>query len=413
MAGASSITCEACDREFKWSAKYAGRKVKCTCGASFEFPKSSPTKGSQSSMKFDDSMKTPRRQCPSCGSTMKTGAIICIQCGFDATKGKAGKTAVSEFGEDAMSSPTLLDAMQNFPKQQQRQLAAFGILGGMLVAMAFIAVVAVLAKQLFEVKLFDSRLAVWAAPFVGFAVWFVWVWLVVHRISKQLQKKEVVVSPRGVFDAGVMRVRSHELSRGVKYAVVSGVMAIILVAVLMPMFKESKAIPVVILTVFGLLVPCCLVIGTATHVTFQEIRGVPAIRVVNMIGFIPMKKDTCPLDDKATIINLTVLPSAKETKRFFWLMMVGGFFLIPAGGFGFGLWGFAFKYQKNAASAARRNVLLRSPHFKADIQIHSEGVRDYTPRYPDPPKLARLIESIRKFAPQIRMVNEEEFGIVL
>jgi hypothetical protein len=130
------VSCPACGLRYKWVADLAGRKLKCKCGVVMRLPKTAtgkptlerkdndaaPAAATQSPSKqaaadsYDldlpeselqavapaatEAVKTPGK-CPSCGVSVKKGAVICLNCGFNFAEGKKLETRLAEGGEDA------------------------------------------------------------------------------------------------------------------------------------------------------------------------------------------------------------------------------------------------------------------------------------------------------------------------
>lgn len=122
-SGDGKVRCEHCNKAYAWQEKYAGKKVRCKCGEVMRFPAECPTEegmelalnldsgidlnlGSSSS-RGSSSLSTPDGQlnvpppanmggpsCPSCKTTVRPGAVICINCGFNLKEGNKVNTAV-------------------------------------------------------------------------------------------------------------------------------------------------------------------------------------------------------------------------------------------------------------------------------------------------------------------------------
>lgn len=109
------VACPACNKQFRWSRKHAGRKVKCPgCEGVFRMPTAAGSaaellrdppaaaersatgyeldaQGSQAGVVLSTGAAT---NCPSCNSQMAGGAVICLNCGFNVKEGRKIETAV-------------------------------------------------------------------------------------------------------------------------------------------------------------------------------------------------------------------------------------------------------------------------------------------------------------------------------
>jgi hypothetical protein len=104
------VVCPACGVKYKWDPEFAGRKIKCKCGEILRLPKAAgapaTVEPAQSTASSASKAVFPsaERPCPSCGSTVKSGAVICLNCGFHLAEGKKLQTAVVG-ADDAPGAP--------------------------------------------------------------------------------------------------------------------------------------------------------------------------------------------------------------------------------------------------------------------------------------------------------------------
>ncbi|MCC6679809.1 MAG: hypothetical protein IT445_02800 [Phycisphaeraceae bacterium] len=113
-----ALTCPNCAQRFAWSPQLAGRKVKCpACQQVMRLPQQpggaiEPIGGllKDADKTYDlaesdsDSRSAPGKQtaaaratpsnCPNCNSKLKTGAVICVNCGYHVEKGARIDTQV-------------------------------------------------------------------------------------------------------------------------------------------------------------------------------------------------------------------------------------------------------------------------------------------------------------------------------
>jgi hypothetical protein len=107
---AGKFSCEACGKSYAWKAQLAGKRVKCKCGGVMTVPRSDPAAVEDAlPPDFEDlyalAEGTPVTQavtppafsragtpCPSCGSNVESGAVICVGCGTNLKTGKKVKT---------------------------------------------------------------------------------------------------------------------------------------------------------------------------------------------------------------------------------------------------------------------------------------------------------------------------------
>ena len=88
------IVCAGCQKAYPWQEKYAGKRAKCRCGTVISFPASPPVKPVKPAAAkplrraVAAAPEEPETQtCPSCKGTMPSGAMLCIQCGYNVQTG--------------------------------------------------------------------------------------------------------------------------------------------------------------------------------------------------------------------------------------------------------------------------------------------------------------------------------------
>jgi uncharacterized Zn finger protein (UPF0148 family) len=137
------VSCPHCGKSYRWKPAFAGRKARCKrCGGVIRMPIEAPAGGDGTAIggaigdapggnEFEllepgqtaataplppgTLPGTPgTARCPSCGNAVKSGAVICINCGFHIREGKQLQTAV-DLGED--------DASENKKKTRKQKKA--------------------------------------------------------------------------------------------------------------------------------------------------------------------------------------------------------------------------------------------------------------------------------------------------
>ena len=94
--GEQSITCTACDRQYRWKQELAGRKMKCKCGEVVVMPNQPDDIDDLYTMAGLESSASPQKtNCDSCGTRIKPGAAICINCGYNLKTGDVVVTAIN------------------------------------------------------------------------------------------------------------------------------------------------------------------------------------------------------------------------------------------------------------------------------------------------------------------------------
>jgi DNA-directed RNA polymerase subunit RPC12/RpoP len=109
-----SVQCGSCGKRFAAKEKLAGRKVKCPqCGGVLTIPKPRPAPeaalelpkpddeyavtlppagetGPSTAGRVSGTERAPgtKPKCPSCGASLKPGAVLCVECGYDMRTGK-------------------------------------------------------------------------------------------------------------------------------------------------------------------------------------------------------------------------------------------------------------------------------------------------------------------------------------
>lgn len=119
---AVTVQCGACSKKLQAPEQYAGKKAKCpSCGGVIVIPSAAPgassapprpaaapsapsappipaaaapapaaadTYGIASLLDQEPAKGPPAKKCPSCGATMREGAVLCVSCGYDTRKGQ-------------------------------------------------------------------------------------------------------------------------------------------------------------------------------------------------------------------------------------------------------------------------------------------------------------------------------------
>lgn len=101
-----SILCNSCGKQFSARPEYAGRKVKCKCGAVIRVPDAEPDNG-----QYDLALSKEEKErqakiakaraagkCPECNGAMEKSAEFCVHCGLVVKSGK--KLATTLLDED-------------------------------------------------------------------------------------------------------------------------------------------------------------------------------------------------------------------------------------------------------------------------------------------------------------------------
>lgn len=91
-----SILCKSCGKQFSARPEYAGRKVKCKCGAVIRVPDAEPDNGqyalalSPEEKARQDKIAKARAtgKCPDCSGSLEKLAEFCVHCGLVVKSGK-------------------------------------------------------------------------------------------------------------------------------------------------------------------------------------------------------------------------------------------------------------------------------------------------------------------------------------
>src|SRR5687768_12104129 len=103
------FSCASCRREFRWKPELAGKQAKCKCGSTISIPRTPPPPPppADDAGGMDDlyalaaeEKATAKRaavvapdepaqgyRCPSCGSSIPVGSMVCAQCTLDLRTG--------------------------------------------------------------------------------------------------------------------------------------------------------------------------------------------------------------------------------------------------------------------------------------------------------------------------------------
>jgi hypothetical protein len=132
------VECGSCHKKFKAGDKLAGRKAKCSqCGGVITIPKpEAPPQPPASVGDLLDEAEIPIRvepqpaqeNCPSCSAPLATGAVLCVQCGYDLRSGTKHQTQLapgSDPVEDILIGPVKIDDDEEESGSQLPQGLAF------------------------------------------------------------------------------------------------------------------------------------------------------------------------------------------------------------------------------------------------------------------------------------------------
>lgn len=114
MSQTPVIHCPGCNKKYRWQEKFAGRKVRCSCGAEMSMPETAlgataaarvPAGAASNHEDYDLDLKDFKlpsgvaavhgQKCPDCNMEMKEGAVLCMNCGYHLREGKRMEVAVN------------------------------------------------------------------------------------------------------------------------------------------------------------------------------------------------------------------------------------------------------------------------------------------------------------------------------
>ena len=122
------VTCPGCSKSYRWDVKLVGRTVECRkCSVRFAVPDTPGTPGQRLEpaitddgtyeLDLDEDTRHPDApeplavpandgKCPACNNSIKEGAVICLNCGFNLRQGKRMETAVVADAPDDAAPPS-------------------------------------------------------------------------------------------------------------------------------------------------------------------------------------------------------------------------------------------------------------------------------------------------------------------
>jgi hypothetical protein len=201
-----TVSCTGCSRSYKWKPELAGRKAKCKCGTTVQFPKEAPAAAPreldlldppppppQAAGEYDlhDTAKPAARSAPprpapvatgrrasadadciDCGKPLPPGAVLCLSCGMNQKTGRKLDTAVEK------PPMALAAARAKAPVKSSGGLAKWIWIGGAVVAAGAAVLVAMFVFPEISVKIFAGigiagliifSLGMWWATYVATA----------------------------------------------------------------------------------------------------------------------------------------------------------------------------------------------------------------------------------------------------
>ena len=109
------FSCPSCGKNYRWKPEFAGRSAKCACGAKLVVPAETPSASAAADIPIAPEAKQPVKtqrinpssspdvesKCPSCSAALASGAVLCINCGYNLKTGqKLSAVVVETDGED-------------------------------------------------------------------------------------------------------------------------------------------------------------------------------------------------------------------------------------------------------------------------------------------------------------------------
>ncbi|MEE9404225.1 MAG: hypothetical protein V3V20_04985 [Algisphaera sp.] len=107
------LACPRCHKPCRWTPQRAGRRVRCTCSQTFRVPQtpdgavipdnppdSPPDTTSNAPYNLEHTpppshtTDASSNKCPSCNSSLRPGAVICMNCGYNTAAGEKIKTQI-------------------------------------------------------------------------------------------------------------------------------------------------------------------------------------------------------------------------------------------------------------------------------------------------------------------------------
>jgi hypothetical protein len=108
------FSCPACGKSFRWKPEFAGRSAKCACGGKLVVPAEAtltsdaagiplapePKQSAPSQRIKPSSPPDVEGRCPSCSAALASGAILCVNCGYNVKTGQKLAAVVVETDEE-------------------------------------------------------------------------------------------------------------------------------------------------------------------------------------------------------------------------------------------------------------------------------------------------------------------------
>ena len=118
------FSCAACGKSYRWKAEIAGRSAKCACGAKLVVPSNAPSISDTEEVPLAPEptrSATPQgvkpsqtsgieTKCPSCSASLVSGAVLCVNCGYNLKTGKKLGSVVVEADAEEESDEQAAEA---------------------------------------------------------------------------------------------------------------------------------------------------------------------------------------------------------------------------------------------------------------------------------------------------------------
>ena len=88
------FNCPTCGKSYRWKPEMAGRSAKCGCGGKLVVPGERPATVPASTTDAPTAKPQAASSCPSCAKPLVTGAVLCVNCGYNLKTGQKLSAAV-------------------------------------------------------------------------------------------------------------------------------------------------------------------------------------------------------------------------------------------------------------------------------------------------------------------------------
>ena len=105
------IQCPSCHKTLAIKDELAGRRVRCTCGATFVVPDPNAARAGKPAAGSAQANNTSGTNCPFCTNSLPGDAVLCVSCGYNLKTGQRLQTTIEQGHEGAEAGSSFVQTL--------------------------------------------------------------------------------------------------------------------------------------------------------------------------------------------------------------------------------------------------------------------------------------------------------------